>query len=224
MQRCSHHDSPSLAMNALHAWRIFTQQPLSSMSRSSLENALSERRVRLTVSEDCLISAISQGPAAHMFGMDTNRVSRGRPRLRLNHSYSAVLLLGLMCTKHACVQSTHFTFLQVVGRGLWEVVDEAAATHDDGRVSTPGPRMLGPLIAKALAAPGQSWRVSVATPTPRRGSVLGPAVVIGASKAKPAIMQVQTAGLSVIPRPLAVPQLPIHHAAIHLVLSFISAP
>ncbi|PNW87845.1 hypothetical protein CHLRE_01g004157v5 [Chlamydomonas reinhardtii] len=121
------------------------------LQRSSLENALSERRVRLTVSEDCLISAISQGPAAHMFGMDTNRV---------------------------------------VGRGLWEVVDEAAATHDDGRVSTPGPRMLGPLIAKALAAPGQSWRVSVATPTPRRGSVLGPAVVIGASKAKPAIMQV----------------------------------
>ncbi|KAG2423146.1 hypothetical protein HXX76_015531 [Chlamydomonas incerta] len=87
------------------------------LTRSSLDSALSERRVRLTVSEDCLVSAISQGPATHMLGLDANRV---------------------------------------VGRGLWEVVDEAA-TNGDGRVSTP---------------------------------VLGPAAATGASKAKPAIMQV----------------------------------
>ncbi|KAG2423145.1 hypothetical protein HXX76_015530 [Chlamydomonas incerta] len=87
------------------------------LTRSSLDSALSERRVRLTVSEDCLVSAISQGPATHMLGLDANRV---------------------------------------VGRGLWEVVDEAA-TNGDGRVSTP---------------------------------VLGPAATTGASKAKPAIMQV----------------------------------
>ncbi|KAG2435423.1 hypothetical protein HYH02_011923 [Chlamydomonas schloesseri] len=121
-----------------------------SLQRSSLETALSERRVRLTVSEDCLVRDISQGLAAHMLGLDAKRV---------------------------------------VGRGLWEVVDEAV-TNQDGRASTPGPRMLGPLIAKALAAPGQSWRVTVAAPSPRRGSVLGPVIPTGAFKTKAAIMQV----------------------------------
>ncbi|KAG2435422.1 hypothetical protein HYH02_011922 [Chlamydomonas schloesseri] len=121
-----------------------------SLQRSSLETALSERRVRLTVSDDCLVRDISQGLAAHMLGLDAKRV---------------------------------------VGRGLWEVVDEAV-TNQDGRASTPGPRMLGPLIAKALAAPGQSWRVTVAAPSPRRGSVLGPVIPTGAFKTKAAIMQV----------------------------------
>ncbi|KAG2435420.1 hypothetical protein HYH02_011920 [Chlamydomonas schloesseri] len=49
-----------------------------SLQRSSLEAALSERRVRLTVSEDGLVSAASQGLALQMLGLEPGRmIGRG---------------------------------------------------------------------------------------------------------------------------------------------------
>ncbi|KAG2435418.1 hypothetical protein HYH02_011919 [Chlamydomonas schloesseri] len=45
-----------------------------SLQRSSLEAALSERRVRLTVSEDGLVSAASRGLALQMLGLEPGRV------------------------------------------------------------------------------------------------------------------------------------------------------
>ena len=48
---------------------------LSRNHRSSLDTALSERRVRLTVSDDGLVSATSQGLALQMLSLEPSRVS-----------------------------------------------------------------------------------------------------------------------------------------------------
>ncbi|GIL94978.1 hypothetical protein Vretimale_1079, partial [Volvox reticuliferus] len=121
------------------------------MAKSSLEAALGERRLRLSCTEEGLVSSISEG-AGKLFGLDPN---------------------------------------QIIGRGLWEIIEEPAGASEGGRLATPGPQFLLALVTRSLTSPDHSWRVLISPPQkPSKGGMLELAAAARATRVKPAIMQV----------------------------------
>ncbi|GFR46430.1 hypothetical protein Agub_g8004 [Astrephomene gubernaculifera] len=122
------------------------------VARSSLEAALDERRLRLSISEEGLIEGVSKGASSQLFGFDPNKV---------------------------------------VGRGIWEILEDVASSDGGARLSTPGPRMITSLVNKAMSNPGCSWRVRVGPPA--KGSSRTASELTAAARAtlkKPAVLQV----------------------------------
>ncbi|KXZ45662.1 hypothetical protein GPECTOR_52g60 [Gonium pectorale] len=97
------------------------------MARSSLDTALAERRVRLSISPDGQISSVRGGAPSQLFGIETS---------------------------------------QILGRGLWEIID-GFENGLDGESSLSGPRMLSAVTKRTVATPGISWRVRVVPPRGR---------------------------------------------------------
>ncbi|GIL68039.1 hypothetical protein Vafri_21326 [Volvox africanus] len=80
---------------------------------------------------------------------------------------------------------------QIIGRGLWEIIEEAAGTSEGGRLATPGSTMLLALVSRSLASPEHSWRVLLSPPQkPSKTGMLELAAAARATRVKPAIMQV----------------------------------
>ncbi|KXZ45668.1 hypothetical protein GPECTOR_52g66 [Gonium pectorale] len=81
---------------------------------------------------------------------------------------------------------------QLVGRGLWEVIEEPASVEGGGATSPAhGSRMFSSLVNRALAYPEYSWRVRVLPPQrPNRGVATGLMAAARANMARSAVMQV----------------------------------
>ncbi|GLI61040.1 hypothetical protein VaNZ11_003192 [Volvox africanus] len=80
---------------------------------------------------------------------------------------------------------------QIIGRGLWEIVEEAAGASEGGRLGSPGSAMLLALVSRSLKFPEHSWRVFLSPPQkPSKGGMLELAAAARATRVKPAIMQV----------------------------------
>ncbi|PNH08057.1 Tiny macrocysts protein B, partial [Tetrabaena socialis] len=124
------------------------------MARSSLETCLSERRLRLTISSEGIITEVSKDTPASLFGLDPS---------------------------------------QIIGRGLYEVVNESLQSDDTDVVKTGEGRAFAALVQRSLMYPGCSWRVQVAPPPQQPTGAAVPCNLSAAarmSRIKPAIMQV----------------------------------
>ncbi|KXZ55417.1 hypothetical protein GPECTOR_3g69 [Gonium pectorale] len=121
------------------------------MAKSSLDDALAERRLRLTISTDGLITGFGAGTPPSLLGLEPS---------------------------------------QVVGRGLWEVVDDLAPQVEGKPPPTPGPRMLNSMVNRSVANPGLSWRVRVAPPAKARSLMSDLDTAARTSAARAAIMHI----------------------------------
>ncbi|KXZ44102.1 hypothetical protein GPECTOR_73g623 [Gonium pectorale] len=147
------------------------------MARSSLEAGLAERRLRLRVSPEGVVSAVVDGSPRHLFGLEAAQlVGRG-----LRDLVEGLPLPGL-------------------GLELGRAEDgEGEAEEEAGRQA--GPAVLRALVSWALSQPDASWRVQLLPPPPRPAAgaamssrLTGAAAAHAAARSgggpKPAILQV----------------------------------
>ncbi|GLC42489.1 hypothetical protein PLESTB_001103800 [Pleodorina starrii] len=107
------------------------------LSRSSLDSALAERRLRLSLSPDGLISAVEAGSSSQLFGLDTSKML-GR---------------GLW----EVVEEPSVPAAGAAAAGRMSATGRASNGGLGGRTSAS-------LISRALRYPGHSWRVQVVPP------------------------------------------------------------
>ncbi|KXZ42658.1 hypothetical protein GPECTOR_127g536 [Gonium pectorale] len=125
------------------------------MAKSSLDNALAERRLRLTISVDGLVTGVGAGTPASLLGLEPS---------------------------------------QVIGRGLWEIVEDLAPEDAEGQVRPT--QILSSLVNRSVANPGLSWRVRVAPPTKSKSLLADLHAAARDSATRAAVMQltVENAG------------------------------
>ncbi|EFJ45114.1 hypothetical protein VOLCADRAFT_106127 [Volvox carteri f. nagariensis] len=132
------------------------------MARSSLESALAERRLRLSINPDGLIAAVESGNSSQLFGLEPGKfVGRGLWEILEEQS-----------------DKPQAPVVTATGRG-----------SNRGSNTTINIRDVASLMKKAVKYPGHSWRVQVVPPPSR--PVGGSNRLSFTQSAKPAIMQMK---------------------------------